>query len=398
MLDWLSNDQRASYAESSQFLDAPDTPAPLFAYRALKSVLFGSHDDEEGYENEKENFPLETRLPYLETKSISSAPQIKSSTPKRPTPRRMLSPAKSILRTPGIPSPRRQNVSVKFKDIKQTLTNLTPIAEGSVTEVKAIPQLPEPPTHKASKSEARPAQTEFELAAELQISECDSQPETYYNVKEIDAYVAATEREMKKLVRYGQRMREYARLSQKENATLKRELDNARKENAMLRQREDLTVSQKDPDHAVENNELFDLSLSSKHGTEVATTRIPANEQKTVQEPHAHPLFRHQPPIRAGEKRPKKNSSANTVKSRDGEVLGTSQEDTVTAEPHVSISGNEPAQRERVASRTQLAPDRLEAAKARLKVKSEERRKILGMIEQARREDHCSSALDWQNL
>jgi hypothetical protein len=40
----------------------------------------------------------------------------------------------------------------------------------------------------------------------------------------------------------------------------------------------------------------------------------------------------------------------------------------------------------------------LAAAKARLRVKSEERRKILNVVEQAQNEEHGSSALDWQNL
>ena len=46
----------------------------------------------------------------------------------------------------------------------------------------------------------------------------------------LDAYLKSTECEMKKLVRYSQRMKEYARLCQQENSVLKRERDELRRE------------------------------------------------------------------------------------------------------------------------------------------------------------------------
>ena len=48
MPDWTRDDQ-------SQIPDAPETPAPLFAYRALKGILFGSPEYDEEEENNKEN-------------------------------------------------------------------------------------------------------------------------------------------------------------------------------------------------------------------------------------------------------------------------------------------------------------------------------------------------------
>src|SRR2546429_6614187 len=57
MLDWLNNNQAVSAAEDSQVPDAPETPAPIFAYRALKGILFGSpdYDREDEDEDNKEN-------------------------------------------------------------------------------------------------------------------------------------------------------------------------------------------------------------------------------------------------------------------------------------------------------------------------------------------------------
>jgi hypothetical protein len=395
MLDWLSHDQRASYTESSQILDAPETPAPLFAYRALKSVLFGSHDDEDGDEDEKENIPLETRSGPVSTKSQSSPLMVKSSTPQRPTPRRILSPAKSILRTPGISTPRRQNVSVKFKDVKQTSVSLSTIAEGPVREDEASLQESKHSTIMPPEFNA-PTEKALEVLTKPQVLDSESQPEIYYNVTEIDAYIAATEREMKKLVRYGQRMREYARLSQKENAILKRELGKVKRENEMLQRREDLKIGGEQAESNAGNDGLFDLS-PSKHATTAAAWKHPRDEPGVTQSAHGG-QGQHAPWPENAKKMSKKQSLASSIKSRAEKVLAPSLSNMVADVQPVSALSHCVTAKARVGSRTQLPPERLAAAKARLRMKSEERKKVLDMAEQAQKEDHGSSAVDWQDL
>ncbi len=370
MLDWLSSDQRASYTESPQILDAPETPAPLFAYRALKSVLFGSHDDEDDIDNDKENIPLETRTSQIFANSQKSLPKPKSSTPQRPTPRRMLSPVKSILRPPGTPTPRRQNTSVKFKDVKQTLMNLSTISEGQVSENKANSQILKPPAITPSES-TQSTEKAAALVKRLQSPNLESEQDMYYNVKEIDAYIAATEREMKKLVRYGQRMREYARLSQKENATLQRELENFRKENEILRCRGGPPVNQERAGKTCESNGLFDLS-PPKHAAKLQTE--------------------------AAEKKPRNQSSPKVTNTKTRIECISSRPNSTPPKRHISNSSGCPADNQRVASRLQLPPDRLAAAKARLRMKSEERKKALSMHDQMQKEDNGSSLVDWQGL
>lgn len=395
MLDWLSNDQRASYAESSQILHAPETPAPLFAYRALKSVLFGSYD-EDSDENEKENIPLETRSSQVSTNAQRSPLKPISSTPQRPTPRRMLSPAKSILRTPGVPTPRRQSVSVKFKDVKQISTSLSTIAEGPLTENKANSKGSTLPVLVASESRAS-TEKSTEMATKPLVPNPESEPETYYNVMEIDAYIAATEREMKKLVRYGQRMREYARLSQKENATLKRELDTVRKENEMLRHGQDLPIVEQKAGNKAHSDALFDLSPSSKPVEKAAVTTCREDGPKTTQ-----PAVEGQGPnlSRKGnaEKMLEKQSWANTIKSSTKEDSAPSQPNIVATAQPIPAASTWRVNSTRVTSRTQLPADKLAAARARLRVKNEERRKALSMTEQVQKEDHGSSVVDWQDL
>ncbi len=370
MLDWLSGDQRASYAESSQILDAPETPAPLFAYRALKSVLFGSYDDQDGIDNEKENIPLETRTSKFSVNPQKSLLKPKSSSAQKPTPRRILSPAKSILRPPGIPTPRRQNVSVKFKDVKQTLTNLSTITEGQAYENKANPQILKPPAIMPLGSTQSTEQAAA-LAKGPQGPNPESEPDMYYNVKEIDAYIVATEREMKKLVRYGQRMREYARLSQRENATLKRELENVRKENEMLRCRGGPPVNQEKAGKTRESHGLFDLS-PPKHAAKLQT------------ETAVKKLWNQSSP------------KVTNIKTRNDCI--SSQPDSTPPLQQISNASDCPANNQRAASKIQLPPDRLAAAKARLRMKSEERKKALSMRDQVQKEDNGSSLVDWQDL
>lgn len=396
MLDWLSNDQRASYAESSQFLDAPQTPAPLFAYRALKSVLFGTHDDDDDDENEKENIPLKTRSSGASKKSQNPPMRPISSTPQRPTPRRMLSPAKSILRTPGIPTPHRQNTSVKFKDIKQPLMNLSTITEGSVTgnTVKS----PKSKDAAIAPSEAQiTLERTTEVEAKLPNPDPESQPGTYYNAKEIDAYIAATEHDMKKLVRYGQRMREYARLSQKENATLKKELNNIRKENQTLRHRDESTITEEKARQTDRNGGLLDLSTSSKHAERATAKGGTEAEPKETEEAYGSQP-QHQSRVEFAGKTPKKQSSPKMVKSKIEVVSAPLQSHREAPLHRISATSERPTDNARSTCRTQLPPDRLAAAKARLRVKSEERRKMFSVAEEGRKEDHGSSVVDWQDL
>jgi hypothetical protein len=395
MLDWLSSDHHGTYAES-QILDAPDTPAPIFAYRALKSVLFGSYDDEEDDENEKENIPLQTRSSQGSINSQKSPLKPSSSTPTRPAPRRMLSPAKSILRTPGIPTPRRQNASVKFKDSKQTSMSLSTIAEGPVTDAKASSKGSDVPTIASLELRAATEKQRL-LAAKAPGPTSESEPETYYNVVEIDAYIAATEREMKKLVRYGQRMREYARLSQKENSALKRELDDIRKENQRLRHSDGLPIIQPKTGRKADDYGLFDLSPPSNPAAESAASANSEDEPKMIQ-PAAEGQRPNLSRKESAEKLLRKQPPPKPVRRKAGESSDPSQP-VMKANTQLAPAANHSlASNMKVASRTQLPADKVAAAKARLRVKSEERRKALTTTRQVPKEDHGSSVVDWQDL
>ena len=395
MLDWLSNEQRASYNEVSQILDAPETPAPLFAYRALKSVLFGSYDGGESDDDDKENAPLQTRSGEKSTGQEIAHQKPEILTPARPTPRRRLSPAKSILRTPGIPTPRRQNPSVKFKEIKQTTTNLGTITEARVTKEKAVAQQPKELAVKSVKCQT-PEEGKTVATAEAHTPDSKSGPETHYNLKEIDVFIAATEHEMKKLVRYGQRMRDYARLSQKENASLKRELEKVRTENETLRSRGQSAISQEKKGQGAESAGLFDLSSSKAEPVAAGQKHFqskskPTDRAATGQAQQQLRLANDRQPL-------KRHPSPKLIQSKSEDITAAVKTDMKASIQPAPPSNPRWTGNPRVASRTQLPPDKLEAAKARLRLKSEERRKALGMAGQAEKEYHVSSVVDWQNL
>lgn len=398
MLDWLSNEQRTSYAEVSQILDAPETPAPVFAYRALKSVLFGSYDGGESDDDNKENISPQTQGEKCASSDIAYLKHEKkyeTSTPTRPTPRHRLSPAKSILRTPGIPAPRRQSGSVRFKEIKQTTCNLDTINEASVTEEEAVARQPKLPPPRPAKCQTIGEKEEV-VTVEVHAPDRESEPEIYYHVKEMDAYIAATEHEMKKLVRYGQRMRELARVSQKENASLKRQLEKVRTENESLRRRQHSAKCQENVGQRGDRAGLFDLSFSPKLEPDAAGQKHYGGEPQPTERPATGPAQRQLHP--GNDKQPPKGHPSPTLIHRGSEHSTAGKSDVKALIEPASTSDPRRRGNKRVASRTQLPPDKLEAAKERLRLKSEERRKALGMAEQAEREHHVSSVVDWHNL
>lgn len=233
----------ANVAAMAEFtiLDVPETPAPIFAFRALRGAIFGSPNEDE--QRSKENASSPKHVQTLRSKiSALRAPSLSPS--KRRKTNQYASPAKSILRTPGIPTPRRQNTNVTFKDVTPSLSpelarrdplpKERPLAEDTkgVTLFSANQALP---TLHQDTFVALP-----KLSNRTQAVPTSAVPEQACAVFNFEAYRLSTEKEMKKLVRYGQKMREYARKQDDENTKLRIALDKLQKENEELRQRERL--------------------------------------------------------------------------------------------------------------------------------------------------------------
>jgi Cut12 conserved domain len=248
--------------EDSLFPDAPETPAPVFAYRALKGFIFGSPNDE-GDDNSENTCELQ-----LSEQRKSKPTPMPNLTPKKHNhaSNYMSSPVKSILRPRGVATPRalhlqKGNVGVTFKDIRKSMspegkvsrrragaTKTSPLrlhVTGNGRSAAAVAENPRPTMTAIEVAPPKPAPINplsFEMLSpklsnkSLAPNPVGSTAPTAGAVPfDLDAYIRTTEKEMKKLMRYGQKMREYARKQDDENAKLKQALEECRKENERLK-------------------------------------------------------------------------------------------------------------------------------------------------------------------
>jgi regulator of replication initiation timing len=389
MLDWLNKNQAALNAEASQILDAPETPAPVFAYRALKGILFGSpdYDDED---DDKENVTPATPIekPKKAVQKADRRGRVDSSSLQlnlaqlpnarrreeyqvspSPRKRRQVSPTKSILRTPGIPTPRRQNINVTFKDVRLS-------ASPTAVNAKLLPARKEPTAATQS-----PQATKVDVnttgsappgtvnAAE----EAEILPAPVYDMSAVDAYLTSTEREMKKLVRYAQKMKEYARVSQQENAALKVEINQLKRELEELRKAKTMTRGASD-EKIVEKASNNGMAARKRAGGMAAENNIKARV------PAVELLGQIRPATATKSRNIDRNNAGTTVgkgRTQSGAELPGQKEPAGILAPNKG-QHSELVSKKRAASKAQLPPDRLAAAKERLRVKSEERRRALG--------------------
>jgi regulator of replication initiation timing len=388
MLDWLNKNQ-ALDAEASQILDAPETPAPVFAYRALKGILFGSPDyDEE--DEDKENITPATPIekPKKAAQKVDRRGRVDSSSlqpnfARSPNARRregyqvspssrkrrQISPTKSILRTPGIPTPRRQNVNVTFKNVRSS-------ASPTAVNAKFLPAQKEPTAATQSQQATKVAASTTDSAPPGTVNvaeEVEILPVPVYDISAVDAYLTSTEREMKKLVRYAQKMKEYARVSQQENAALKVEVNQLKRELEELRKAKTMTRGASD-------EKIVDEASDNGMAARKRAGRMAAENDIKARVPAAELLGQIRPATATKSRNVDRNSAGTRVgkgKTQSGAELPDQKEPAdILAQNKGRYS--ELVSNKRAASKAQLPPDRLAAAKERLRVKSEERRRALG--------------------
>jgi regulator of replication initiation timing len=388
MLDWLNGRPTNSTTEESQIADAPETPAPVFAYRALKGILFGS-PDYEAEDEDKENIapasPIqkvkESTQEQSRSRNVDSSPVRSKSTqspksrardrhPVSPSPRKrqQLSPTKSILRTPGIPTPRRQNVNVTFKDVRPSVS---PVA----VTTKLL----------AAKNEARAVRANEEAVKMATITSTDAPPGIVkaadtaeilpvqvYDMSSVDTYLKSTEREMKKLVRYSQKMKEYARVSQQENKTLRKERDELRRELEELRKAKATTRVISD-EHTVEKDSDTRTAATKRVAGSAGVRSVKESTSAAKRPDNVHTM-------KATRSCDRDTNGGCRRSDEAGARSGADLPDQKKAENTLMHDGGHVAEivsKKRATTTAQLPPDRLAAAKERLRVKSEERRRAL---------------------
>ncbi|PGH29105.1 hypothetical protein GX50_08154 [[Emmonsia] crescens] len=123
MLGWLAGSGRGEYngfADDSKVQEAPETPAPVFAFRAFKSAFVGTPGPDAT--DDELTVPIKSLRPtinrksadiYIPPKQEKSAPlDLQPSLPRSDeSAQPMASPTKSILLTPGAAAARRKTVS-----------------------------------------------------------------------------------------------------------------------------------------------------------------------------------------------------------------------------------------------------------------------------------------------
>ncbi|KAL9044808.1 MAG: hypothetical protein Q9214_002083, partial [Letrouitia sp. 1 TL-2023] len=270
MLEWLrgSNEAGRPSAENADqsCIEEPETPAPVFAVRAFKTALFGSPHPER-YERGRDQQSLEKHLLHSR-----GSPQPLSRIPRQDERSRVLnrskttpqvSPAKGILLTPGATAARRKTVSfgslavdggttAKENEIISTQSvrdfekqsRDDPIVDGwrqtTLTKDQFMAQLDESKHRLGRKVEQniKPSQQqpqkgdightghpdEAELCRNftdltLDLSRPRSKSGRHWKT-EFEQYHKKSDREMKKIIKYGQAVKSYAERKDQEATKL----------------------------------------------------------------------------------------------------------------------------------------------------------------------------------
>ncbi|KAJ9495731.1 hypothetical protein H2202_008774 [Exophiala xenobiotica] len=281
-------------------LDGPVTPAPVFAYRALRGIFFTSPESSPEHDNKENLTPA-----YLATSPSPEKRKIMDgAVPLTPSQKRkrdsssgaiaILSPTKGILRTPGLATPRAKflkDINVKFKSVSpeeaakqkqqkkkiETATVLgagdklsrTKEGEGGRAVLGSKPMHDIAPTNKAARSQSPVKAEQIPVPAKDKDNRVASNHQgttAVFSSCAIEAYMAQTEKEMKRVVKYGQKMREYARKKDAENQELKSMIEQLRRENERLLLRAYQCQSQPEPAPLLERN--------SKHNSEKSDDNI----------------------------------------------------------------------------------------------------------------------------
>jgi hypothetical protein len=382
-------------------LDAPETPAPVFAFRALKGVIFGSPNDDD--ERNKENATSPKQVPTLRSKiSALRAPAVSPS--KRRKTNQYASPAKSILRTPGIPTPRRQNANVTFKDVTPSLSpelmrkGPAPKERPREEEVEAavvgtLPNAKKDLSAPEISAAVPKACNQTKDVQKIQV------PEQTPAVFDVEAYKLSTEKEMKKLVRHGQKMREYARKQDEENTKLRIALEKLQRENEELRKREGLREASRQEKQ--EHGQVMKKARREVPGTRSGINTTLDFEDKKFSKPIADgarlrstSMARHSVVISKAS--PPKNGRSSPLKRKATAQLRPEplpvDNSKVPVGPDLQSTNQSRAEDDAPVSRpgtARLPLDRVAAARERIRLKAELRRKTTAST---------SSPVNWNAL
>lgn len=240
-------------------IDAAPTPAHVFAYRAFRSVFVGSPESSPARpppaesQNTSNDNKENTRLPTSRGSRFTTVPlQGKRDAEHVPetlnlslTPKRQrtnsVSPTKSILKKSNVLTPRRaglRDVTVTFKDLRAS-TSPELARKGSPTKSRSQPDLRNTLVALSSVAISAPPSKVVPISHFKNVKNtAKEQPAPQITAGfDLDGYIAQTEKEMRRLIKYGQKWRELARKQDEENGRLQTLLQELQKENERLKGR-----------------------------------------------------------------------------------------------------------------------------------------------------------------
>ena len=118
MFDWLNNQPATSTTEESRVFEAPETPAPIFAYRALKGILFGSPDYDDEDEDKENIAPTSLTEAVKESSSRNTSKNDAIDISARLRPKSTYSPSNSRRtrrKTPSLPVTAESTADITYE-------------------------------------------------------------------------------------------------------------------------------------------------------------------------------------------------------------------------------------------------------------------------------------------
>ncbi len=208
-------------APEDTFIDPPATPAHLFVWRAITGAVVGSPATPPEHNNKENVSPIRQ---HAKTVGRPYDKQMASPLKRKRDNATFVSPTKSILRTPGALTPRAKSlreINVKFKSVSPELRIKEASKKQQVLSENNLKKIAEIGT-----DYCQSVMVEHEILPSIE------QPQISND--DFESYRRRTEKEVKKLLRQNQKLREYGRQADIENMRIQKLLEDAQRENRSL--------------------------------------------------------------------------------------------------------------------------------------------------------------------
>lgn len=374
-------------------LDGPATPAHRWIWNAARNAVLGSPQSPE-HDNKENVHPAALQPKLLQVSSNATVSPLKRKRDSEP----IVSPTKSILRTPGVPTPRAKSlrdINVKFKSLSPELRlkeRQKPLADAQKIlangKTRTKDQRLEMREDSKKTEEILTATESASTAGRDFTVKSNSIPSI--NEEDFQNYCRRTEKETKKLLRQNQKMRDYSRQADAENMKLRKLLEEAQRDNRRLSA--SLVATQTRLDNALSENRQLRTSKTNAHEQDNVEAEQETDHPKKM--PKRAPTRSSPPPGQPQHDRKpaqtSQHSNSTTTKTQMPPPLPPSRQQVPAAKPPSTSQQPQPTSTSPLTNlafrleggppppstiqRTNLPPDRVHAIRQRLASKAEARK------------------------